>query len=446
MTIHLVPPNSVDVWGQQGAVLGASRYPLGATVPLTDLEIRNAKPREKAYKLFDGGGLYVEVAPAGGKWWRLKYRHCGKEKRMSLGTYPETPLASTKRDGRVIKGARDKASEARLLLADGLDPSEHRKAAEARKVAIESDSFEAVGREWFAKNKPRWVVDHADKIIARLERDLFPWIGKKPIAEVTAPELLQCLRRIEARGSLDTAHRAKQDASAILRYAIATGRAQRDPAQDLRGALPPAKGGHFATITDPQAVGALLRAVDGYSGDMITRSALRLMPLVFVRPGELRHAEWAEFDLDAAEWRIPGVRMKMRETHIVPLSVQAVEILRELEPLTGSGRLLFPSTRAKTRPMSENTVNAALRRMGYGSDEMTGHGFRAMASTLLNEQGWKPDAIERQLAHAERNKVRASYNHAQFLPERRKMMQAWADYLDMLKCNESKVVPIKGAA
>lgn len=423
--------------------MGATRYPLGATVPLTDLELKNAKPRGKPYKLFDGGGLYLEVAPAGGKWWRLKYRHSGKEKRLSLGTYPETPLASVKRNDRVIKGARDKASDARMLLADGIDPSQHRQAEEARKVAIQTDSFEAVAREWFGKNKSRWVEGHSEKIISRLERDLFPWIGARPVAELTAPNLLACLRRIEARGSLDTAHRAKQDASAIMRYAIATGRAQRDPAQDLRGALPPAKGGHFAAIVDPQAVGGLLRAMDGYKGDLVTRCALRLLPLVFVRPGELRYAEWAEFDLDGAEWRIPGERMKMRETHIVPLAAQAIAILRELQPLTGEGRLLFPSMRTKSRPMSENTINAALRRMGYGTDQMTGHGFRAMASTLLNEQGWKPDAIERQLAHAERNKVRASYNHAQFLPERRKMMQAWADYLERLAAGESKVTPLR---
>lgn len=427
--------------------MGATGHPLGATVPLTDLQIRNAKPKAKPYKLFDGGGLYLEIAPAGGKWWRLKYRYSGKEKRLSLGVYPETPLASfkDKQTGRMVRGARDRAAEARQRLADGVDPSQQRQAEEARKVSVEQDSFEAVAREWFGKNKPRWVDGHSEKILSRLERDLFPWLGTRPVSELTAPELLACLRRIEARGSLDTAHRAKQDVSAILRYAIATGRAQRDPAQDLRGALPPAKGGHFATIVEPTAVAALLRAVDGYSGDLVTRCALRLLPLVFVRPGELRNAEWAEFDLDAAEWRIPGARMKMRETHIVPLSVQAVDVLRELHPLTGEGRLVFPSIRTKARPMSENTINAALRRMGYGTDQMTGHGFRAMASTLLNEQGWKPDAIERQLAHAERNRVRASYNHAQLLPERRKMMQAWADYLDVLKRGDSKVVPIRAA-
>ena len=416
-------------------------------MPLTDLELKNAKPKGKPYKLFDGGGLYLEVAPAGGKWWRLKYRHGGKEKRLSLGVYPETPLASfkDKSSGRMVRGARDKAAEARLLLAEGIDPSQQRQADEARKTAVEQDSFEAVAREWFGKNQPRWVKGHSEKILSRLERDLFPWLGKRPISEVTAPELLACLRRIEARGSLDTAHRAKQDASAIFRYAIATGRAQRDPAQDLRGALPPAKGSHFATIVDPAAVGALLRAVEGYRGDLVTRCALLLLPLVFVRPGELRYAEWSEFDLDAAEWRIPAVRMKMRETHIVPLSEQAIAILRELHPLTGEGRLVFPSVRTKARPMSENTVNAALRRLGYGTDQMTGHGFRAMASTLLNEQGWKPDAIERQLAHAERNRVRASYNHAQLLPERRKMMQAWADYLDVLK-RGADVIPIRRKA
>lgn len=432
--------------------MGASQYLTGATVPLTDPTIRNAKPGVhprkgdtggKPYKLFDGNGLYLEVAPAGGKWWRLKYRHGGKEKRLSLGVYPQTPLATPRdKTGKAVKdaitgtpiyGAREKAQSARRLLDEGIDPSQHRQAEATREAAIETDSFEAVGREWFAKNKHRWVDGHSEKIISRLERDLFPWIGTRPVAELTAPELLACLRRIEERGSLDTAHRAKQDASAIIRYAIANGRAQRDPAQDLRGALPPAKGKHFATITEPTAVAELLRACDGYSGDLVTRCALRLLPLVFVRPGELRHAEWSEFDFDAGEWRIPGARMKMRVLHIVPLSAQAVAVLRELHPLTGEGRYVFPSVRTKARPISENTINAALRRMGYSKDQMTGHGFRATASTMLNEQGWKPDAIERQLAHAERDSSRASYNHAQFLPERRKMMQAWSDYLDGIK-------------
>ncbi|WP_299691685.1 site-specific integrase [Hydrocarboniphaga sp.] len=284
-----------------------------------------------------------------------------------------------------------------------------------------------------------WVESHSEKVIARLERDVFPWIGKRPISAITAPEVLIVLRRIESRGALDTAHRAKQDCGAVFRYAIHDGRAERDPTADLRGALPPARGGHFATITEPKAIGELLRAIHGYSGTFATCCALKLAPLVFVRPGELRNAEWSEVDLEKAEWRIPSDKMKAGEPHIVPLSEQAVAVLADLQPLTGDDRYLFPSERTRTRPMSENTILAALRRLGYSTDQMSGHGFRAMASTLLNEQGWNRDAIERQLAHAERNRVRASYNYAEHLPERRKMMQAWADYLDMLK-NERKVI------
>jgi integrase len=279
----------------------------------------------------------------------------------------------------------------------------------------------------------------------RLEMDVFPWVGSRPVSQITAPELLSCLRRIESRGALDTAHRAHQNCSQVFRYAIATGRAERDPAADLRGALPPPAGGHFASTTEPSKIGALLRAIDGYEGTFVARCALRLAPLVFVRPGELRMAEWAEFHLDDAEWRIPAERMKARVQHIVPLSTQAVSILRDLHPFSGSGRFLFPSVRTPARPMSNNTLNAGLRRLGYTTDDQTAHGFRSMASTLLNEQGWNRDAIERQLAHGERDEVRAAYNYAQHLPERRKMMQAWADYLDGLRAGAA-VVPFKRRA
>jgi integrase len=270
---------------------------------------------------------------------------------------------------------------------------------------------------------------------------VFPWLGARPIGEITGPELLTALRRVENRGVVETAHRVMQNCSQVFRYAVATGRAQRDPTFDLRGALPPVRSNHFASITEPKAIGGLLRAIDVYKGSFITQCALRLAPLVFVRPGELRRAEWAEFDLDASEWRIPASKMKMRVMHIVPLSAQAVSILRDLRPLTGTVKYVFPGTRGKDRPMSENTVLAALRRMGYGTDDMTGHGFRSMASTILNEQGWNRDAIERQLAHAERDNVRAAYNYAEHMPERRKMMQQWADYLDGLKAG-ADVVPL----
>jgi len=337
-----------------------------------------------------------------------------------------------------LKDARERRDEARKLLANGIDPSEARK---AEKVS-QADSFEEVAREWYNKFKPSWSDSHALRILRRLEQNIFPWLGSRPIKTISAPDLLAVIRRIEARGAVETAHRALQNCGQVFRYAVACGRAERDPSGDLRGALPPSEEKHHASLTDPKAVAALLRDLDAYEGSFVTRCALRLAPLVFVRPGELRHAEWSEIDLDHAEWRIPAEKMKARTMHIVPLSHQAVEIMRELHALTGQGKYLFPSVRSSARPMSENTVNAALRRLGYSKDEMTGHGFRSMASTILNEQGWNRDAIERQLAHAERNSVRAAYNYAEFLPERRKMMQAWADYLEALRSG-AKVIPFR---
>jgi integrase len=404
-------------------------------MPLTEIAVRKAKASAKPARLFDSGGLYLEIAPSGGKWWRFKYRFGEKEKRLSLGVYPEVSL----------KAARAKRDDARRLLAEGIDPSEHRQQSKNTIAAKAANSFEAVAREWFAKFSENWVDTHSSKILRRLERDLFPWLGTRPINSIAAPELLSALRRIESRGALETAHRAMQNCGQVFRYAVATGRAERDPTGDLRGALPPVKEKHHASIRDPKAIGALLRAIDGYEGALVTKCALRLAPLLFVRPGELRKAEWTEFNLDAAEWRIPAERMKMREQHIVPLSTQAVAILRELHALTGARRYVFPGARTNGRPMSENTVNAGLRRLGYAKDEMTGHGFRSIASTLLNEQGWHRDAIERQLAHAERDNVRAAYNFAEHLSERRKMMQAWADYLDGLKAG-ADVIPLHGRA
>ena len=406
-------------------------------MPLTDTAVRSAKPRAKAFKLSDVGGLYLEVSPAGGKWWRWKYRFGGKEKRLSLGVYPDVPL----------KSARDKRDAARRQLAAGIDPGQARKAEKLAQAGAES--FEAIAREWHAKFSPGWVASHGDRILRRLENDVFPWLRNRPVADIRAPELLAVLRRIESRGALETAHRAMQNCGQVFRYAVATGRADRDPTGDLRGALPPPKEKHHASIIDPKRIGELLRAIDSYEGFFATKCALRLAPLVFVRPGELRKSQWQEINLDNAEWRIPAARMKMREQHIVPLSRQAVEILRELEPLTNRGivakpnapRFVFPSARTRERSMSNNAVLAALRRMGYTKEEMTGHGFRSMASTLLHERGWNHQVIERQLAHAERNAVSAAYNFAEHLPERRKMMQAWADYLDALKAR-ADVIPL----
>ena len=397
---------------------------------LTDAIIRNTKSKDKPFKLTDGGGLYLLVNSTGSRLWRLKYRVGGLEKKLALGAYPEVSL----------REAREKAVEARKMIREGIDPSQAKKAQKAS--ASGADTFETIAREWFEKFSPTWTPSHGERIIRRLERDIFPWLGKKPIKDIQAPDLLSVLRRIEERGAVETAHRASQNCGQVFRYAVATGRAERDPSGDLRGAIPPTKAKHHASITDPKEIGGLLRAIDAYEGGLIVRCALRLAPLVFTRPGELRRAEWKEIDWDKAEWSIPGEKMKMREKHVVPLSRQAIEILHELQPLTGEGRFLFPSPRSWDRPMSENAVLAALRRMGYSGDQMTGHGFRSMASTLLNEQGWNRDAIERQLAHAERDEIRAAYNYAQHMPERRKMMQAWADYLDELKAG-GEVIPFR---
>jgi integrase len=402
---------------------------------LSDTAIRQAKPTVKPRKLFDASGLYLLVAPTGGKWWRLKYRFAGKERLLALGTYPDVGL----------KQAREKRDAARKLVAAGIDPGAQRKAAKAALVQRTEGSFEAVAREWFEKFSAGWAPTHAATIIRRLERDVFPWLGTRPAGEIAAPDLLTALRRVEARGALETAHRIHQVCGQVFRYAVATGRAQRDPSADLRGALPPVREKHHAALTEPKQVGALLRAINEYQGTFVTRCALRLAPLVFVRPGELRKAEWSEFDLDGATWRIPAARMKMGAEHVVPLSRQAVEILREVKPLTGASRYVFPGARTAGRPMSENTITAALRRMGYSRDEMTGHGFRTIASTMLNELGFSADAIERQLAHAERDGVRDAYNRAEYLSERNRMMQAWGDYLDSLAAGGT-VIPIRASA
>ncbi|MBL8438410.1 MAG: integrase arm-type DNA-binding domain-containing protein [Zoogloeaceae bacterium] len=399
---------------------------------LTDTAVRRAKPTEKARKLADEKGLYLLIQPTGGKLWRLDYRFNGVRKTLALGSYPDVSLAS----------ARERRDDARKLLANDIDPGEYRKIQKAAKIERAANSFEVVAREWFAKHSPNWAASHADKIIQRLEKDVFPWLGRRPIGEIKAPEVLACLRRIETRGALDTAHRAQQNCGQVFRYAVATGRAERDPTGDLRGALPTAKVGHFAAITDPDEVGALLRAMDDVSATFVVKCALRLAPLLFVRPGELRTAEWAGIDFDKAQWCYFVTKTKTE--HLVPLATQAVAILRELHALTGTGRYVFPGARTNGQPMSNGAVDVALRRAGYSTrEEQSGHGFRAMARTILHqEMGIAPEVIEHQLAHRVPDALGTAYNRTKFLVQRREMMQRWADYLDKLR-DGAEVIPIR---
>jgi integrase len=396
-----------------------------------DVTFRSAKPREKPFKLSDGGGLYLLVQPNGTKLWRLAYRYDGKQKLLALGQYPVTSLTD----------ARFKRDAAKKLLSDGIDPSIDRKTERLTARMSRRNTFRAVAEELMVKfaaekdapatlKKKQWLLDFA---IAEF--------GNRPVADIKAPEILEALRKIEKRGRHETATRVRSTVGAVFRYAIATGRAERDPSADLRGALITPTVTHRATIVEPNAVGALLRAIDGFEGQPTTRYALQLAPLVFVRPGELRKAEWAEFNLEDAEWRIPGSKMKMRRPHRVPLASQALSILAELREITGSSKYLFPSVRSWHRPISENTLNAALRRLGYDKTELTIHGLRSTASSLLNESGkWNADAIERQLAHQEQNEVRGAYTHAaEFWLERKQMMKWWASHLDELRQRGSVV-------
>ena len=403
-------------------------------MPLKDPAAKNAKPKEKPYKLADEKGMYLEVMPSGSKYWRLKYRYLGKEKRLALGVYPDVSL----------KQARDKRDEARKQIAAGNDPGQLKQVAKRAKRVATANSFEAVTREWLENIRAKWTPDHYDYTLRRFEAYVFPEIGSLPITEVDAPALLAMARKIEAQGTIETAHKVTRACGQVFRYAIAAGKCMSNPAADLRGALkskPEPK--HMAALSLADLPG-LLRKIGTYTedgGEVQTQYALRLLALTFVRTGELREAEWSEFDLDAAEWRIPAARMKMKASHVVPLARQAVALLRELHAITGSYRFVFPG-RVPSKPMSKNTVLFALYRMGYHG-RMTGHGFRAVASTQLNEMGFDADAIERQLAHAERNKIRAAYHRAEYLPERTAMMQQWADMLDEWKKTENKVTPFR---
>jgi len=393
-------------------------------MPLTDIQIRNAKPTAKDCKLSDGGGLYLLVKSTGGKWWRLAYRYGGKQKTLSMGVYPEVSL----------RDARERREEARKILANGSDPSEARKAQKEAITNRVTNTFKAIAVEWFEV----WKADKADgqpaKAWARLQNDVFPWIGDKPVAEITTPIVLDVLRRIENRGvSYTVVRKAKTSISQIMRYAIQTGRAERDPCPDLKGAFKRTTEKHMAAPTDPVKVGELLRALDAFQGSYEVRAALLLAPLLFVRPGELRAMKWSDLDLDRNEWRF--FVSKTKTDHLVPLSSQAVAILRDIQPLTGRGVYVFPGARDHNRPMSDMAINAALRRMGFNTqEEITGHGFRAMARTLLHEVlHYQPAIIEHQLAHRVPDALGTAYNRTKFLPERKEMMQTWADYLDKVK-------------
>ncbi|HNZ32261.1 MAG TPA: integrase arm-type DNA-binding domain-containing protein [Smithellaceae bacterium] len=401
-------------------------------IPLTDIKVQKAKPKEKPFSLFDGGGLYLLITPSGGKLWRFKYRFDNKEKKLAFGSYPEIRLLD----------ARRKRDDARRLLANNVDPDAVRKAQKQANIE-EAETFEVIAREWQDKFKSKWLEGYSEKIMRRLELNVFPWMGSRPIKDIKAPELLSVLRRIESRGALELAHRTRNVCGQIFRYAVATGRSERNPAEDLKGALSPVKTTHRAAIIEPKDVGKLLRSIDSYQGSFTVQCALKFAPLVFVRPGELRHAEWSEINLENAEWNIPGSKMKMKEPHLVPLSKQAIAILTELKDFTGSSRYVFPSERTFDRPMSNNTILAALRNLGYTKEEMTPHGFRAMARTILDEVlQVRPDFIEHQLAHAVRDPNGRAYNRTSHLEERRKMMQQWADYLDELK-QGAKVLPFR---
>lgn len=401
---------------------------------LTDVAIRAAKPREKPYKMGDTLGLFLLVQPTGGKLWRQKYRIDGREKKLGLGTYPEISLSE----------ARKRRDEARELIALGKDPSREKQKAKVQSREQAGHTFSAIATEYCEKRKRDGEGGWSPTTATRSEyllSQLNSSIGRLPIKEIEPADVLAAVRRIEAKGNLESARRTLQLAGMVFRYAVATQRVASDPTRDLRGALTAPKIRHYAAITDARRVGELLRAIDGYEGQGLTRLAMQIAPHVFVRPGELRHAEWSEIDLDAGLWVIPAEKMKMRKPHHVPLSRQAVALFREVHAVTGPTGYVFPSIRTRSRPMSENTINAGLRRLGYASDEMTAHGFRAMASTLLNESGkWHPDAIERALAHGDSDKVRAAYHRGAHWQEREKMAQWWSDYLDGLR-DGADIVP-----
>jgi integrase len=395
---------------------------------LTDLAIKGAKPNIKSYKLFDGGGLYIEISPNGGKWWRYKYRFNGSEKRISLGTYPDISL----------KEARARHLVERNLLANGQDPSAIRKTKKIESVANTENTFEAVAREWWLAHMANKAESHKNKVLRRFELYLFPWLGARAISSISPPELLACLKRIHSLNKLETAHRALQTSGQVFRYAVQTGRADRDISTDLKGALPPTKVKHMAAFTEPEEAAELLNAIDGFNGTITVKCALRLAPLVFTRPSELRRAKWSDIDFENEEWRY--LVSKTQTEHIVPLSKQAINILKEIHPLSGHGEFVFMGGHSPLKPMSESAINAALKRMGYNTQlDITGHGFRAMARTIIHEiLEIDPHIIEHQLAHKVPDNLGKAYNRTKFLRQRKTMMQTWADYLDKIKTEYKK--------
>ena len=398
-------------------------------MPLTNLQVKHALAKRKPYKLFDGGGLYLLVNTQAAKYWRYDYCFQSKRKTFAIGVYPRVTL----------KRARKRLFAVKDQLDQGIDPCRQRKILKLARGGSQDNDFETIAREWHQRYYDTWSPAYAKTILHRLEVNIFPMLGFRAIDAIEPLEVLAALRQIEARGALHTAHRIRAICSRVFRYAVATGRTKFDPSRDLQGALPPAQSTHFATLTDAHQIGGLLRAIETYQGDYSTRYALQLLPYLFVRPGELRHAQWDEIHFDLKQWRIPAEKMKMRREHIVPLSRQSLAIFKKIHPHSASHPYIFHSLRSPKRPLSDNTFNAALRRMGYGKDQMTAHGFRSMASTQLNELGFKLDWIEKQLAHEERNAVRAAYNRATYLPERTQMMQQWADYLDGLHVKTSPI-------
>lgn len=402
---------------------------------LTDVQVRNAKPKDQPYKLADGKGLYLLVTPTGGKLWRFDYRFNDKRKTLTFKTYPEISLLK----------ARQSREDARQLLANGIDPNDFKKDQKSASELTALNTFEAVTRKWFETHKGRWSEGHAKHILSRFENDIFPHVGNKPIAEVKRKDLTTILEAVSKR-ALETAHRMKIAINQMLNYAVANELIRINPLADTKGLLPKIVHKHMAAPTDPKDVAPLMRAIDGFVGSIIVKVAMQLSPMLFCRPGELRHMEWSEIDFETAEWNIPAPKMKMRQPHLVPLSIQAISILKELHALTGHGKYVFPCHRSPLRCISDNTVNAGLRRLGFDKSEITAHGFRAMARTILDEVlGFRPDIIEHQLAHAVRDPLGRAYNRTSHLAERKKMMQVWADYLDELKAG-AKVIPFKREA